>query len=386
MIIVKFFCLLLYVISYLIPRNKNVWLFGSETGFDGNTKYFLVYVSENHKNVRPIWVSKRKPEIAAIREKGYEAYYSFSIKGLYYSLIAGKYIVSGSLADINFYTSGRAKYVQLWHGIGIKCCLWNNKNSILNKKNKLVGFIERPSFYLEPNYIMGASQMMNDIFAKMFRADVGKCHSTLYPRCEILFRNKKDIETYVEKNEDVYTRETIERIKKFSKVFLYMPTYRDGDPLFLEKQNWNLNLLDEFLVENNSLLIVKLHPHMKCSIDFSNFDNIIYLNKKIDMYPIMPFTDVLISDYSSVYYDYILMENKQIILYVPDMENYIKTSRDLLMDYRENTVGLYATTFEELLYCMRTEEKCDYTTIRDKFWGNAPERRLNVLFEEIDGL
>lgn len=369
-----------------MPRRKNIWLFGSETGFDGNTKYFLIDVCERHKNIRAIWISKRKWEIPAIREKGYEAYYSFSIKGLFYSLVAGKYIVSGSLADINFYTSGRAKYVQLWHGIGIKCCLWNNRNSNLNKNNKIIGFIKRPSFYLEPDYIMGASQMMNDIFAKMFRANVKKCRSTLYPRCEILLRSKKDIEMYIEKNENTCTREMVEQMKRFDKVYLYMPTYRDGNPQFLEKQNWNLERLNDFLVKNNALFIVKLHPHMKCTMDFTKFSNIMHLDKRIDIYPIMPFTDVLISDYSSVYYDYVLMEDKQIVLYVPDMDDYIKSSRDLLMDYRESTVGLYATTFDELLCCMQSNERCDYAAIRNKFWGDAPSRRLDVLFEEINDL
>lgn len=382
-IILKSLSLIIYILSFLFPRNRSIWAFGSETGFDGNSKYFMIDVVEHHPSIRPIWITKRRKEIQSLKQKGLEAYYSFSIKGIIMSLRASKYIVSGSLADINFYTSGGAKYIQLWHGIGIKCCLWNNKNSVFNTKNKIVGFILRPSFYVRPDYILGASSMMNKHLASMFRVNQDVCRSTLYPRCEIFFREKRDIENFVKRWESPEIIEFIEKLKTYKKVFLYMPTFRDNNPEFLEQQKWDLERLDNELKRINGLLIVKLHPHMTSTLRFENYSSITEIKKNIDIYSILAFTHCLITDYSSVLYDYILMNGKEIIRYVPDLDEYISKSRDLLMDYKSNSVGVIASSFEELLSHIGDDLSIDYEWLRERFWGDALKNRLDKLFEEI---
>ena len=56
---------LIYFISFLTPRNKKMWIFGSWDGmvFSDNSKYFFLYVSNKNKkqkNIRGIWLSKNK--------------------------------------------------------------------------------------------------------------------------------------------------------------------------------------------------------------------------------------------------------------------------------------------------------------------------------------
>lgn len=55
--------------------------------------------------------------------------------------------------------------------------------------------------------------------------------------------------------------------------------------------------------------------------DISSLSNITYVSPELDVYPILPFTDVLITDYSSIYYDYLLMDHKGCILMILIMFN-----------------------------------------------------------------
>ena len=131
--ILKFLGLAVYYLSFLFPRKRSIWAFGSGTGYDGHSKYLLQYIIDHQPEIRGLWITQRKDEVEPLRKKGIEAYYSYGLKGIFYSLRAGTYIVTGSLADINFYTSGGAKQVQLWHGFGPKKCLWANIQQVFIK-------------------------------------------------------------------------------------------------------------------------------------------------------------------------------------------------------------------------------------------------------------
>ena len=364
--------LILYAFSFLSIRNKKVWAFGSATSFSGNSKYLLLYILAHHPEIFPCWITKRKQEVNSLREKGVKAYYAYSIEGFFYSLRAGYYIVNSSLGDINFYTSGRCKYIQLWHGVGLKCCLWNNKKSIMNTNNKVIGLIKRPSYYIEPDFVLGTSSLMNDIFfSKMFRTDTAHCFSFSHPRCWLLNESKEKVLAYIKRWEDESMAHFVEKLSKYKTVYLYMPTYRDANPNFLEEQHWNLKDLNDLLETMNSFFIVKLHPGMKRCVDFSGYDYITEMDKDMDIYPILPFTNTLITDYSSIYYEYILMKNKNIILYIPDKEDYIRNSRDLLMNYEENCKGIIVKDFIGLLDALQSQVPITYNDICEKFWGGV---------------
>lgn len=382
-IVTKSLAQLIYLLSFLAVRKRNLWAFGSGTGFDGNSKYFIQYIIDNCPDIHSIWITRRKHEVSELRRKNIEVYYYLSPKGIYFSLRAYMYIVTGSLSDINFYTSGNARYVQLWHGIGIKSCLWSNKYSNLNVDNRIIGFIKRPSFYIKPDFILGASKMMNQVLADMLKADVSKSHSILYPRCVYLRAPKAELENYIKRWESNEMNMFIQRLSTYKRVFLYMPTYRDKNPHFLREQNWNLSYLNKRLEEQNSFMIVKLHPRMLNDVSFSGYANIIEIDKSLDIYPILPFTDVLITDYSSIYYDYILMDGKSIILYTPDMLDYISSSRDLLMNYQDNCHGVVVHDFGSLIECINGNLSIDYTDLRNKFWGEALGTEFVDLYESL---
>jgi CDP-glycerol glycerophosphotransferase (TagB/SpsB family) len=101
------------------------------------------------------------------------------------------------------------------------------------------------------------------------------------------------------------------------------------------------------------------------------YSHIRLMDNSIDIYPILPYTDVLITDYSSILYDYLLLEDKRVILYLYDYEDYVK-DRDFNYPFLENVAGDITHTFGDLLEAVKQKkyDRNNYTIIRKKFWGD----------------
>lgn len=93
------------LISYVFPRISTIWVFGGEN----NAKYLYYKLNEKAADINCIWISKSKKEVAQVRSLKCKAFYLWSLKGLLYSLIAGRYIYTFSVSDINPWTIGWAK-------------------------------------------------------------------------------------------------------------------------------------------------------------------------------------------------------------------------------------------------------------------------------------
>lgn len=114
-------------------------------------------------------------------------------------------------------------------------------------------------------------------------------------------------------------------------LYAFMPTFRDylTDDQAVEETQAFLNYLDENLREDQ-LLYVNLHHKLNASIDYSAYRRIRPFPPTVDSYKLLAETEALISDYSSVFFDYLALR-RQIILYIPDYQEYCK-KRGTYMD------------------------------------------------------
>lgn len=175
-----------------------------------------------------------------------------------------------------------------------------------------------------------------------------------------------------------------------SKVILWMPTYRidkrgvytDSDsikqfPLIDSDDRWNN--LDVFCKNHHIVLIIKLHPFQKeYSIPFHSFSNI----KKIDndffekadvpMYKFIALTDALISDYSSIAVDYLIV-NRPMAFTLDDFEEYRKTRGFVFDDPRIYMPGHHLYSFQDLKIFLSdvAEGKDEYRSQREQMYGKA---------------
>ena len=113
-----------YWLSFLVPRDKKIWLFGSTFGrrFADNPRYLYLYVSQHRDElgIRPIWISHNEDVVKMLNAEGYEAYMYHSLKGIWFALRGKLYLYDNYSKDINFWQSGGALKINLWHGIPLK--------------------------------------------------------------------------------------------------------------------------------------------------------------------------------------------------------------------------------------------------------------------------
>lgn len=380
----------LYCLSFLFPRQQSKWVFGTNVGFIDNAKYLYLYVLNNRKE-KIYWISDKKDVIKKMQQLHLPSFYKWSLKGIWHCLTASVYIFTYHSKDINFFTSGNAKKVNLWHGVGIKSSgLGSNNKSENNALNSFLMNLAAPYNHEKFNLFLSTSPLMNNHFMKMFSLNENVIFEGLYPRCSFLQLPIQEIETIIRQSSTKEEKDFIAKIKTFSKVYLYMPTWRsDLNDSFIQKAGFDFQKLNSLMKNHKSLFIFKLHPAIRFYSNVDEFDSICFMDPKMDVYPILPFTDILITDYSSIYYDYLLMSKKEALLFPFDEEEYQKTSKQLAFDYQQYTPGTRVYSFEELLQAI--EQNIDLTIsnreqILQLFWNDYHHKSIDQLYEKIKSL
>lgn len=373
---------LIYPFSFLFIRNRKKAAFGSfRNAFNDNAKYLFIYVSEQNPEINCSWLSINKTTVREVRNKGLKAYHILSPQGIWHALTSRYWFFNAYTSDIMFAFSGGATCVNLWHGVGLKKAEFNIDSGALAERyqeKKLREVFFHPEVFRRPDWILTSTPFQTKMFALAFRIPENKCLEFGYPRNEVLSFTEQQCLSFVDRFEPENTRHLISAIKQggYHKVFIYMPTWRDSQrELFV--QSFNLDKMHQILKTQNSLLLLKPHANTIVTPSaFARYSNIILVDAKTDIYPILPFTDVLITDYSSILYDFILMENKDVILYLYDYEEYVK-DRDFYYPFDENVVGKKVMAFDELCQCIemgnyQMDELLRKKIIK-KFWGDTME-------------
>lgn len=375
----------LYAVSFFIPRNKNKWAFGGHMGYNGNSKYLFIHVNKTQPDIHSLWICPDKTTLNFLREKGFSAYKRWSLKGIFHSLTAGRYFYTGYANDINFWTLGRAVDFNLWHGIGLKRVGFNIKNSMSAKtynEKSIVNRIFLPFIFRRPKYVLSTSPFMSrDLLKDAFRVKQEQCIELGYPRTDMFFLPENEYREFLKAHESSVIPKTIAGFKAYDKVFLYTPTWRETRKSFLEDAFPDIKKLDDILQKKNYLMVMKLHYQTKIeSILKQDLKNIIVLESSIDVYGLFRDIDVLITDYSSIYDDY-LLSNKDVLLYPFDKEEYIKDGNGLIADYDDYKLGLQVHTFDAFCHAIESDADMsipDYGWLRKQFWadykGNASEK------------
>lgn len=387
----------LMLVAYIFPRNNKLWIISSLNDFNCNSKYFFIFFKRRKpKNISLYWIAKDKHLVNEMKKKGInDVLYIFSLKGIYFLFRSGAYITSYPIEEsINFWTMGRAKYINLWHGVGLKYhrFMQNDKKTYFLFKNKITKFIFYPltlNFYRQFDLFLSTTPKMTYIFQTSFRIKSKNIIEALYPRCEFLTQDRKIIDYTIEKYCIHNEVNLIKLIKKHNKSFLYMPTWRESNPNFISDIKFDYLLLNKKLKKNNQLFIFKLHPRTPSdSLPKETFSNILFLKNKLDIYSILPFINTLITDYSSIYYDVLLNKKIETILFPFDQENYENHNRNLAYDYNEMTDSNKIYNFDELINKIEDENNnsainVEKENLKDIFWPTDSSRNFDYILAEI---
>lgn len=373
-------CYIIYPFSFLFVRNKKKLAFGSfRNAFNDNAKYLFIYCQNERKDLNSAWLSLSRKTVKAMRQKGLKAYYTLSIKGVWHALTSKYWFYNSYTSDIMYAFSGGAVGVNLWHGVGLKKIEFNIDTGALAErfqKKSLKEVYYHPESFRKPDWLLTSTPFQTDMFSPAFRIPKEHCLELGYPRNEILTCDDDTRHDFIRRYEPDATSQLISKLHDYDKVFIYMPTWRDSQrDVFV--QSFDLAKMDSILNNNNYLLLLKPHANTRVdSSDMKNYKNIICLDAEMDVYPMLPYTNVLITDYSSILYDYILMENHDVILYLYDYDDYVK-DRDFFYSFDENVVGRKAVSFDELCQSIEngdfTIDEARRKVILEKFWGTTAQ-------------
>ena len=239
--------------------------------------------------------------------------------------------------------------IELWHGFPLKGIGNMSKEDKVN-----MPFISEQWNNLDA--IISYSEFYNIFMSSAFWIEKEKFLITGMPRNDFLYKSdgKKQILNLLNLN------------MNDKKVLFYLPTFRKSvhqknmtkiwDNIF-GMADFNLEQFNSFLNKYNLHLIVKLHPNEEnyviSKLQQMKVNNITLLknevlnNSVVDLYEILNAADLLITDYSSVYFDFLLL-NRPIIFTPTDLEIYRKTRGFMLEPYGLWTPGPKVLKQEEL--------------------------------------
>lgn len=384
----------IYWLSFLMPRDKDIWLFGSTFGrrFADNPRYLYMYANQNKDRLklRPVWISHDKGIVDFLNSQGYEAYHYHSLKGIWLALRARVYVFDNYSKDINFWQSGGAVKVNLWHGTGNKKINYDNRfDKFRHPKNlweRWKYFPRRLSDEKPSHYVLASSECMAGIFASAFQVPRSHVIVDGYPRNDVLFADCKMEILYTEEEEKIYGLMKGYQEKGYKNI-LYMPTFRESEDRFFDVMD--LGKFNGFLQENNYIFYCKLHPKTKIASKFENIDysNIVNVPLGVDSYTILGLADMLATDYSSVHTDYILL-NRPSVLFTYDLQEYSASTRDCYFDYDSYMPEIRTYRMDEFIDGIKrafNEDKCvgGRMKLREKMWKYVDSKSCERIIWKI---
>lgn len=308
--------------------NEKQILFQSYDGssFTGNVFYIFkaIYNNPEYDDYKKIVVAKNPEQIRQyLTDK--ELNYNVSVvqihsKAYCRALASAKYLFNNATFIPYFIKKEGQIYLNTWHGTPLK----NMGKKIKNAPNEL-GNTQRNflicDYMLNPNDFtfehMKEDYMLDNLFKNKYVV-------AGYPRNSAFFDKERAAEIRAElKIED-------------KQVSVYMPTWR-GEALTNKSTSeqtvyimYTLYELDK-KVNDDVIIYVKLHNFTSSKIDFDNFSHIRTIPDGYETYEFLNAADCLITDYSSVFFDF-ANTGKKIILYAYDKDEYLAT-RGMYIDY-----------------------------------------------------
>jgi CDP-glycerol glycerophosphotransferase (TagB/SpsB family) len=355
---------MMYPLSWLSPRSNQIWIFvgwhksADREIFADNSKYLFLYTTEHHKEIRSIWIAEDDNMRDQLRAHGYESYTVTSWLGLYYSLRAGYTIIDANMRLFNWRASGRSKVIQLWHADGIKG-LELGSSWKLSKFREIIispGLFRRIYFF-----IASSPYIATNFICPSFDVPRERVRITGLPRYDIFFKHIRNADIDIHQDLD----EALQKVRAMhpSRILLYAPTFRRGKDADSPLAQLDLSKLNTFLSERNDFLFISLHPKFSTTewLPKEIFSHISFVNPDFDKYPLLPRFDLVITDYSSLCLEFLLLD-KPSIFFVYDFDEYRKDP-GIPEDFWNLVPGPRPRTFDDLLRALtetsatRSEER-----------------------------
>lgn len=371
----SYFMIIMYkIISYImcifrifgIKNNKVYVINFTDKGFTDNPKYIINELILNKHDVEVYWKGSNN----SFSYNNITAVKSHSLCDFYH-LSTAKVILSNVRLPLYYRKRSNQFYIETWHGsIAFKKIGYdgNNRNILSDKKVK--------HFCNSCDIITSNSEYANDLYRRAFKYN-GSIELTGTPRVDALY------------NSDRYKLYKRLNIQEGELVITYAPTFREkGMTGFVPLDYKTLINIFENKYGRKVRLLFRLHPTK--TMDLGDFKHgTIVSDDLMDVYETLSITDILISDYSSLIFEYMILR-RPIIQYIPDLESY-KNTRGLYFNI-EDLPFIKITNNNQLMSLINNTNEDDIRTNIDKFItklgifenGQASKSIANIIINQME--
>lgn len=307
---------------------------------ESNVGMMIQYLKKKSPEYTFSYITKQ--DANSIKGKGLLKNFIPFFIGKSYQLATSEYILQDDvflpLSYLRF--RKRVKDIQLWHGTGSIKKFGQDANTGRLKE------LERRANRNITHLIVNSSKM-TELYAKAFGIEQGKVFAYGLPRTDTLFQIKDQRSNRMDAGIEKFYAEFPELIKK--RILLYAPTFRDD-----ETENPKVELDIEKLLDGLSeeyVLIVKLHPFVADAFTLKEGhaqNRLFHLSAYQDLNTLMNVSEILITDYSSIVYEYCLQE-KPMIFYAYDLQKFSDSGRGFYQSYENYVPGPAVQTTEEII-------------------------------------
>lgn len=337
----------IFWLGVLSRRQPELWVFGSWEGkrYADNSKYLFEYVNRCMSEVRPVWVSRNRSVVEAVRAKGYESHYFWSLKGAASTLRASVCVVTHGAQDVNSAFTRGALLANLTHGTPLKRIRRDAQSRRLGALTSTFDRFVKP--FLPDNRRIDVFYVASDAarakFVSAFGADPETVQATGYPRWVAFNSDSKPDGA-----------ELCDELNNYGRVILYAPTQRrqgkeslslGGIPGFKDFLEW--------LEQTNSLMFVRPHDALVIDDDAKAAREAKGRIRQIgtdllgDINELLPHVDILITDYSSIIYDFAVLR-KPFVMLAYDLNDFSVHDVGLYGDYTSEFAGRIAATWTDV--------------------------------------
>lgn len=283
-------------------------------------------------------------------------------------LASAKYLINDNTFLPFFMKKPGQVYLNTWHGTPLKSLgkgIKNDAHAIGNAQRNFVC----------ADYLLFPNDHTKDAVLKDYMVENISRGSYImggYPRNEVFFDE--------ERRQQVIAENELEG----KRIYAYMPTFRGtakngGTPKNTHYLNYYLYELDKRLTDEE-VFFVNLHPIAKKDVNFSQFEHIRNFPAGYETYDFLNTADVLVSDYSSVFFDFACTRRK-IVLFTYDKEEYLN-DRGMYLSMDELPFP-QAADLEELLQALRSEKNYDDTEFLSRFCKYEDARAAQKLCDRV---
>ncbi len=342
------------LLDFFYPKDDKTIVFGSDATnrLSGDPKAMFEEMRRNHRNYHVYFITKTP------REKGHIQ--SNSLSSLFIFLRARYIVSSHTNRDFGYFGfSRRTKLIATWHAITMKSVGYAKRNRTSWMKKELEGYTKNVEAFI------ACSKYDAAIHSLMFGYG-GRTYLTGHPRNDHLVNHKSSNKGKLQK--------LLGNISGEETIILYAPTFRTLEipvtglkgRLFPEVRtkdtgvklfpfvDFDIDALNRFLKENNILILLRMHIGDQTSQLNLDIDRIITFDYHIcpDINLILEDIDFVVTDYSSIVYDYLLL-NRPMIFIPYDLEEYKKVRGLVVDDYDFWTPGPKVSSLSDFIDYIR---------------------------------